>query len=342
MPNRSRGRGWWWLIGANAWMALASPATAATLAERCVIDKLKEAGKYDLCRLKSTAKAIQRGAPADYARCDSLFVSRWQRAEDRSSGQCPSIGDQPAARAFLAQHAADVASALADGGFPNCSADLAACAVNLSTCEADRASCEVTPHGQRIRTGSTTCTDNSGVTVACAGTGQDGELQRGLSRVYVDNGDGTISDTRSGLMWEKLSRDASIHGIQDGVGAVPFLSWTDAATIKVATLNAEAFGGHTDWRLPNINELQSLVDYGSVLPAIDPVFESNCVDMCTALTCSCTRSDFGAWYWSSTSYADPEFPQAAWFVDFDGGHLMVQDKSAALLVRAVRGGADPL
>src|SRR5256712_5381503 len=53
--------------------------------------------------------------------------------------------------------------------------------------------------------GQTTCWDSSGNVIPCAGTGQDGDLQKGAPLSYTDNGNGTITDNNTGLLWEKLS-----------------------------------------------------------------------------------------------------------------------------------------
>src|SRR5215510_10778276 len=52
-------------------------------------------------------------------------------------------------------------------------------------------------------TGQTTCWDSSGTLIPCAGTGQDGDTRAGAPLAYTDNGDGTITDDDTGLMWEK-------------------------------------------------------------------------------------------------------------------------------------------
>ena len=63
----------------------------------------------------------------------------------------------------------------------------------------------------------------------------------------MDNGDGTITDTKTGLMWEKLSDDGSIHDKDTAY------TWANAFAVKVATLNGGGgFAGHTDWRVPNV------------------------------------------------------------------------------------------
>src|SRR5438876_7066361 len=61
-------------------------------------------------------------------------------------------------------------------------------------------------------------------------------------------------------------------------------TWAIAFAQHVATLNGTSFAGHTDWRVPNVKELQNIV------PAISPAFNNNCTSGCTVLTCSCTAS----------------------------------------------------
>jgi len=177
-------------------------------------------------------------------------------------------------------------------------------------------------------TGQITCYDASeGIEVECAGTGQDGELQRGAARSFTDNGDGTISDNVTGLTWEKLSDDGSIHDVGN------LYTWTDAITAKVATLNQTGFAGYSDWRLPNRTELGTLVNAETALPATYTAFNTACVPTCTVFTCSCTS---GSRYWSSSTLV--EGPQYAWDVDFHAGIVDWEAKSFIARVRAVRGG----
>jgi hypothetical protein len=85
---------------------------------------------------------------------------------------------------------------------------------------------------------------------------------------FHDNGDGTITDRATGLMWTKSDSHTGMN-------------W-EAALAWVQARNAEKYCGHDDWRLPNARELQSIVDYSRAPqatdparrgPAIDPVFE---------------------------------------------------------------------
>ena len=104
---------------------------------------------------------------------------------------------------------------------------------------------------------------------------------------FVDNGDQTITDRGTGLMWTKAD---------SGVG----LSWSNALS-WVQAMNAVNYLGHGDWRLPNVKELQSIVDYTrspdtTASAAIDPVFS------CTQITNEEYQIDY-PWYWSGTTHA---------------------------------------
>ena len=108
------------------------------------------------------------------------------------------------------------------------------------------------------RTGQVTCYDSSGNTISCSGSGQDGATQAGSAWPaprFTDNGNGTITDQLTGLMWMKDSNCFS------------FQAW-EASFTKLADFNTNpgsySCSGYTasysDWRLANINELESLVN----------------------------------------------------------------------------------
>ena len=108
---------------------------------------------------------------------------------------------------------------------------------------------------------------------------------------FQDNGDGTVSDNATGLMW---AQDDS--GIAEPAG----LNWAEALA-HVRTMNAASHLGHDDWRLPSAKELQSIVDYGrspdtSGSAALDPVFAA------TSITNEAGQEDY-AFYWTSTTHA---------------------------------------
>lgn len=100
---------------------------------------------------------------------------------------------------------------------------------------------------------------------------------------FVHNGDGTISDEATGLMWMEAD---------SGEG----MNWEEALSYA----DSQRLAGYDDWRLPNVKELQSILDYSrspgtSNSAAIDPLFS------CTSITNEAGQADYGA-YWSSTTH----------------------------------------
>jgi hypothetical protein len=126
-----------------------------------------------------------------------------------------------------------------------------------------------------------------------------------LTGNLVDNGDGTVTDTATGLMWQQL---------ESGM-----MTWA-AALDHCETLSLAGYG---DWRLPNINELYSIVHHklepDEGVPLIDSTFFPNAG---------------AAPYWSSTTFVN--YTDKAWKVDFSYGHILIHIKSEGYNVRAVR------
>ena len=203
-------------------------------------------------------------------------------------------------------------------------------------CEFDTRGCAAPTGGRLLETGQTECDQGDGTLGACPGSPaeQDGAVLAGVPLNYTDNGDGTITDNVTGLMWEKLSDDDSIHDLDN------VYTWQNAFDVKVAELNkAPGFANQTDWRLPNRREVESIVDAGRAGPAADPVFQTGCVPGCKVTQCSCTQKlqlqyDYT---WTSTTYQ--KLPSFAWAVNFDVGDVSFGEKAELRLgVRAVRGG----
>lgn len=170
---------------------------------------------------------------------------------------------------------------------------------------------------QLPKTGQTTCYDANGSVIACNGTGQDGDKQKGAawpSPRFIDNANGTATDNLTGLVWVK---NADCFSSQ---------TWT-AALNSANTLASGACGlsdGSTagQWRLPNRKELQSLVDrstYNPTLPTGHPFTGGQ-----------------SKGYWSSTGYAS--HANVAWIVHLDNGVVNYGSKTINAYVWPVRAG----
>jgi hypothetical protein len=209
--------------------------------------------------------------------------------------------------------------------------DASSCSGQLAECRDDLADCRAQPGGHAFpATGQTTA----------YGTDSDGDVQAGATLSYSDNGDGTITDNNTGLMWEKKDDSGGIHDKDNsyfwwgGVSGGYLMNGT-MVTVFLATLNSKPlyFAGHCDWRIPNKKELESIVDEEQYGPAVSAAFNNGCELGCTVTACSCTASDH---YWSSTTQASN--PRNAWIVDFSDGSMWQVYKDDNTYVRAVRGG----
>lgn len=99
----------------------------------------------------------------------------------------------------------------------------------------------------------------------------------------MDNGDGTVTDTATGLMWQQCDDGAARN-------------WEEA----LAYAENLELAGYDDWRVPDAHELQSIVDYtrsmqSTCSPAIDPVFG------CTQMIDEGGGENFG-FYWTGTTH----------------------------------------
>ena len=141
---------------------------------------------------------------------------------------------------------------------------------------------------------------------------------------FTDNGDGTITDSTTGLVWDKCSRgQVWDNTIPPGTctGTASTHDWA-AALAEATAANSASHRGHADWRLPNRTELESLVKIESFAPAIDgTVFPDT--------------APFG-YYWTSTTYAPG--PASAWGVSFGHGDADANGKANTFHVRLVRSG----
>jgi hypothetical protein len=148
---------------------------------------------------------------------------------------------------------------------------------------------------------------------------------------FTDNGDGTLTHDRTGLVWMRCS----LGQIWDGsgcAGTAETYSWRRALQV-VSEVNSGAsdddgdgqsgFAGQTDWRLPNRNELESIVERRCSFPAINAdLFNTNAL--------------FNV-FWSSTPYAGDALN--AWHVHFNNdGEVRDDIKLLPKHARLVRAG----
>ncbi len=291
------------------------PAHALEPAPKCESAKLTEAGKYAFCRLKADSKAIKKGVPADYSKCFSKFSEKWDRAEAKAgSGICPSEGDDSSMAIRITGDAAEIATLLAGGSVPPCVGQ------------------QLPASGQ----------------MSVYGIGSDGDVQAGAPLAYADNGDGTILDLNTGLIWEKKDNSDS-GGVHD---VFRFYSWSAVGNLMDGSIKSQfldvlndvagggtsCFANYCDWRIPNYKELTSILDLEEVSPTVNPVFhEAGTCTGCSDVTlgaCSCTDV---SGYWSSTTAQDS--PNSAWVVDFNQGGVLPSLKNSQRRARAVRGGS---
>lgn len=135
------------------------------------------------------------------------------------------------------------------------------------------------------------------------------------ARFTIGN-DGTATHKPTGLTWMRCSLGQTWDG-KTCSGEASVFTW--GAALQAA--NRHAFAGHSDWRLPNKNELASIVEEACSAPAINvKVFPATPP----------------AFFWSSSPYAG--LAQGAWSVDFGFGPVNASVKTGSLNVRLVRGG----
>ncbi|MBF0337947.1 MAG: DUF1566 domain-containing protein [Nitrospirae bacterium] len=155
--------------------------------------------------------------------------------------------------------------------------------------------------------------------------GDDGALQKGVawpSPRFTDNGDKTITDNLTGLVWTKDADTPTVGSCTGGSN-----TW-QAALDYVACLNTANYLGHNDWRLPNINELESLVNVQTTY-SLAVWLNSEGFTNVSLLN-----------YWSSTTHSVGTSDALAVGM-FDGGYTTIKksDKNFIWPVRSGQSGA---
>jgi hypothetical protein len=146
-------------------------------------------------------------------------------------------------------------------------------------------------------------------------TGDDGDYQKGVAWPvprFTDNGDGTVIDNLTGLMWAK---DANLNNGK--------MTWNDAIDYaNNLSLGSDGCGlSYTDWRLPNVRELQTLIDYSNHGPSLPSGHPFSNVQ--------------SSYYWSSTANAF-NTTTTAWYVYMNVGNVNYNGKTVSTYVWPVR------
>jgi len=146
----------------------------------------------------------------------------------------------------------------------------------------------------------------------------DGALRKGTAwpttRFVADASGNCITDNLTGLMWVK-----DLNTVNGG----NTLNWNTALT----TANDGTWCGYSDWRMPNINELRSLVNYGYANQANWLMYGSGSSGS-AACSGACFANVQANYYWSSSSAA--HYTANAWDVSLYNGYIGTLGKSQSL------------
>ena len=132
---------------------------------------------------------------------------------------------------------------------------------------------------------------------------------------FLVHGNGTVTDTATGLIWAQCAEGLSGSACTEGTAAI--FTWADALIRARDSTHA----GYTDWRLPNVKELSSIVEERCYDPAINLAVFPN------------TPSSY---FWSASPHGYSSY--GAWYVAFSNGAGYGSDRSYNYHVRLVRSG----
>jgi hypothetical protein len=114
--------------------------------------------------------------------------------------------------------------------------------------------------------------------------------------IYIDNANNTITDKRFGLMWQKC--ELGLSGDNCEIGVPQLYTWGEA----LVQASSNNLSGYSDWRLPNKNELLSIVEYACYEPSINTTYFPN------------TSPSF---FWTESPF--PLFSNRSWTIHFIAG-----------------------
>ena len=141
----------------------------------------------------------------------------------------------------------------------------------------------------------------------------------------IGNADGTVSDNKTKLMWKRCPEGFSYsNGTCSSSGTTSY-TWNAALATPATANSGLGFANKTNWRLPNIKEIQSIVEEKCQLPALNQSVFPN-----TTVTTPATK-----WIWSN-SPATANSANTAWHITFDYGNMEYSSIASSYGVRLVR------
>ncbi len=153
------------------------------------------------------------------------------------------------------------------------------------------------------------------------GVDDDGALKKGApwpEPRFTDNMNETLTDNLTGLIWAKEARNSgSLICPSDELK-----NWKDVLD-HVACLNEKKYLGYNNWRMPDVNELASLIN-------------TDCEDSSVWLASQGFKNIVMEFYWTSSSYEDR--PGNSWVVNLEYGHVVAGRKEKEYYIFPVRGG----
>lgn len=335
------------LLIAAGTLGLAVPTAHAkpTPVQKCAVAKNKAAGKYAACLQTATAAFITSTDAGKHTiargKCRATFLKAWAAADTKAAKAGATCDDAP----------------LTVDDFDN-AVDTQNAVLGLGLAGSGLRRC-----GDNTRQGSEACDGNDFGAETCTTQGFAGGTLQCVSGCfvdtsgcfatrYVDNGDGTVTDHQTGLQWEQKTTAAGSGanladphdvdnsytwgnlagcpstGCPNGTVFTDFLRQLNGCTSSDGmVMSVAGFAGHCDWRLPTIQELQTIVD---VTAAGCGTGSSGCIDPIFGPAVA-------GGYWSATTTTDS--PGLTWNSGFGNGSLLNGFKDDPNGARAVRTGS---
>lgn len=138
---------------------------------------------------------------------------------------------------------------------------------------------------------------------------------------FTDNGDGTVTDTATLLQWKRCVEGMSWNGTACN-GTAGTFTWQQALQAPAAINVGAGFAGHNDWRVPNIKELETIIESQCIDPQINETVFPNTVSFWS--------------FWSSTPYGNHN-SSLAWVSRNQSDPINLFNRSDTIQLRLVRG-----